>query len=170
MNRKITLILLVIGLALVLSVPAAMAQQQYVYPQKGQSADQQKKDEYDCHGWAVNQTGYDPTKPQSPPPQQAAAPKPATTPTGVRPGAGAGGAARGAVVGEIVADDPSTGAKAGAVAARGSSRRQNAAQQQQAQAQQQQQAQQASTQQSAQQQNYLKAKGVCLEGKGYSVK
>jgi hypothetical protein len=170
MNRKTTLVFLAIGLALLWAIPAAMAQQQFVYPQKGQSADQQKKDEYECHSWAVKQTGYDPTKPQSPPPQQAAAPKPPTTPTGVKPGAGVGGAARGAVVGEVVADDPSAGAKAGAVAARGSSRRQTAAQQQQAQAQQQQQAQQASTQQSAQQQNYLKAKGVCLEGKGYSVK
>jgi hypothetical protein len=170
MNRKTFGVLLVIGLAILLIAPVAMAQQQYVFPQKGQTPDQQKKDEYDCHTWAVNQTGYDPTKPQAPPPQQAAAPKPATTPTGVKPGAGVGGAARGAVVGEVVADDPSAGAKAGAVAARGSSRRQTAAQQQQAQAQQQQQAQQASTQQSAQQQNYLKAKGVCLEGKGYSVK
>jgi hypothetical protein len=170
MNRRTTLIILAIGLAVMFGVPAAMAQQQYVYPQKGQSADQQKKDEYDCHGWAVKQTGFDPTKPQSPPPQQAAAPKPATTPTGVKPGAGVGGAARGAVVGEVVADDPSAGAKAGAVAARGSSRRQNAAQQQQAQAQQQAQTQQASTQQSAKQQDYLKARGACLEGKGYSVK
>jgi hypothetical protein len=170
MNRRTTLIILAIGLAVMFGVPAAMAQQQYVYPQKGQSADQQKKDEYDCHGWAVKQTGFDPTKPQSPPPQQAAAPKPPTTPTGVKPGAGVGGAARGAVVGEVVADDPSAGAKAGAVAARGSSRRQNAAQQQQAQAQQQAQTQQASTQQSAKQQDYLKAKGACLEGKGYSVK
>jgi hypothetical protein len=30
--------------------------------------------------------------------------------------------------------------------------------------------QQASTQKSAKQQDYLKARGVCLEGKGYSVK
>ena len=55
------------------------------------------------------------------------------------------------------------GATAGAVAARGQSRKQ--AQQQQASAQ-----QQASTQQSAKQQDYLKARGACLEGKGYSVK
>ena len=61
MNRKTTLVLLVIGLVLLLNVPAAMAQQQFVYPQKGQSADQQKKDEYDCHTWAVQQTKYDPT-------------------------------------------------------------------------------------------------------------
>src|SRR5689334_20474553 len=37
--------------------------QQIVYPAKGQSAEQQKKDEYDCHQWAVQKTGVDPTKP-----------------------------------------------------------------------------------------------------------
>ena len=54
------------GLPLLLNVPAAMAQQQYVYPQKGQSAEQQKKDEYDCHTWAVKQTKFDPTVAQAP--------------------------------------------------------------------------------------------------------
>ena len=53
--------LLVLGLLLVLVCPA-FAQQQFVYPQKGQSAEQQKKDEYDCHSWAVKQTGFDPTQ------------------------------------------------------------------------------------------------------------
>lgn len=33
----------------------------YVYPRKGQSAGQQARDEYDCHRWAVDQTGFDPT-------------------------------------------------------------------------------------------------------------
>jgi hypothetical protein len=44
------------------------------------------------------------------------------------------------------------------------------AQQQQAQAQQQSQAQQATAQQDSKQQDYLRARGACLEGKGYSVK
>ena len=66
-------------LAAVLATFAAGAlAQQYVYPAKGQSPDQQKKDEYECHQWAVQQTGYDPTKPA---PAPAAAPKPATTAT-----------------------------------------------------------------------------------------
>ena len=59
-------------LALLLNVPAAMAQQQFVYPQKGQSAEQQKKDEYDCHSWAVQQTKYDPTAAAQAPAQQPA--------------------------------------------------------------------------------------------------
>lgn len=37
----------------------------YVYPKKGQSADQQAKDRYECHRWAVDQTGFDPSQPVS---------------------------------------------------------------------------------------------------------
>lgn len=33
----------------------------FAYPTKGQSADQQKTDRYECHSWAVTQSGYDPT-------------------------------------------------------------------------------------------------------------
>jgi hypothetical protein len=133
--------------------------QQYVYPAKGQSPDQQKKDESACYQWAVQQTGVDPSKPAAAP----AAPPPPTTATGTTPGAGARGAARGAVVGEVVGGDASTGAAVGAAAARGQSRRQNAATAQQ---------QQAATQQasSQQQQAFAKARAACLEGRGYSVK
>ena len=35
----------------------------YVYPQQGQSEEQQKQDRYDCYRWAADQTGFDPTKP-----------------------------------------------------------------------------------------------------------
>lgn len=34
----------------------------YVYPRNGQTAEQQSRDEYDCHRWAVGQTGFDPTQ------------------------------------------------------------------------------------------------------------
>ena len=33
----------------------------YIYPKLGQSAEKQASDEYECHRWAVNQTGFDPT-------------------------------------------------------------------------------------------------------------
>ena len=33
----------------------------YVYPRSGQSAEQQASDEYECHRWAVDQTGFDPS-------------------------------------------------------------------------------------------------------------
>lgn len=146
-------------LALAAAVISDASAQQFVYPAKGQSPQQQKSDEAACYQWAVQQTGFDPAKP---PPQQPAA-KPPTTATGTTPGAGVRGAARGAVVGEIISDDPGAGAAAGAVAARGQSRRQNVAAGQQAQQQ-----QQAATQQ--QQAGFAKARAACLEGRGYSVK
>ena len=43
-----------------------------IYPAKSQSPQQQQKDEYECHIWAVKQTGFDPTKAQAPPQQDAA--------------------------------------------------------------------------------------------------
>lgn len=33
----------------------------FAYPTKGQSEEQQKTDRYECHSWAVTQSGYDPT-------------------------------------------------------------------------------------------------------------
>ena len=154
MKRRIVW-MLAIGIALSSSVGA----QQYVYPAKGQSPQQQKSDEAACYQWAVQQTGFDPAKP----PPAAPAAQPPTTATGTTPGAGLRGAARGAVVGEVIGDDAGTGAAAGAAAARAQSRRQNVATQQQAQQQ-----QQAASQQ--QQASFAKARAACLEGRGYSVK
>ena len=154
MNQRIVYIL---GLSVALIAEAGA--QQYVYPAKGQSPQQQKSDEASCHSWAVQQSGFDPAKP---PPAQAAA-QPPTTATGTTPGAGIRGAARGAIVGGALGGDAGTGAAVGAIAARGQSRRQNAAAAQQGQQQ-----QQAATQQ--QQASFGKARAACLEGRGYSVK
>ncbi len=35
----------------------------YAYPEKGQSDEQTKRDRYECHLWASDQAGYDPTYP-----------------------------------------------------------------------------------------------------------
>jgi hypothetical protein len=141
--------------ALTAALTAEASAQQFVYPAKGQSPQQQKSDEAACYSWAVQQSGFDPARP---PPQQQAA-RPPTTATGTTPGAGVRGAARGAVVGEIVGGDVGAGAAAGALAARGQSRRQNAAAAQQGQEQ-----QQAATQQ--QQAAFGRARAACLEGRG----
>ena len=146
-------------LALTAALSAEASAQQFVYPAKGQSPQQQKSDEAACYSWAVQQSGFDPAKAQ---PQQQAA-KPPTTATGTTPGAGARGAARGAIVGEVVGGDAGTGAAVGAMAARGQSRRQNASAAQQGQQQ-----QQAASQQ--QQAAFGKARAACLEGRGYTVK
>ena len=148
------------GLALVIAAmfAAGASAQQFAYPAKGQSPEQQKKDEAQCHTWAVEQSKYDPAKP---PPSTAAA-APPTTATGTTPGAGARGAARGAVVGGVMGD-AGAGAAAGAVAARGQSRRQNSAQALQQQ-------QSATQQDQAGMAAYQKARSACLEGRGYTVK
>ena len=45
------------------SEQAAVPDQLYVYPKKGQSEQQQATDRYQCHRWAADQTGFDPTQP-----------------------------------------------------------------------------------------------------------
>src|SRR5947208_15562183 len=88
--------------ALALVFAAAGGAQQFVYPAKGQSPQQQQKDEGECHVWAVNQSGFDPAKP----PQQAAAKSP-TTATGTTPDAGDREPARGAIDGGVDGGDAS---------------------------------------------------------------
>ena len=59
-----------------LATKSAFAQSDFfVYPQKGQSHNQQEKDQYQCYEWAKNQTGFDPMKTPTataPPPQEQA--------------------------------------------------------------------------------------------------
>ena len=43
--------------------PATSSQQVFAYPLHEQNAQQQAKDRYECHTWAVGQTGLDPSKP-----------------------------------------------------------------------------------------------------------
>lgn len=42
--------------------PAHSQSQMYIYPAKGQNQQQQDKDRYECHNWAVQQSGFDPSK------------------------------------------------------------------------------------------------------------
>ncbi len=128
------------------------------YPAKGQSPAQQSKEEGECYAWAKTQTGIDPVAVASAPPP----------PSG--PAAGGGervrGAARGAVGGAAIgaiAGDTGQGAAIGAVAGTMKGGR-NARQNKQAQAQQAQDAKAGTIQQ------FNKAFGACLEGKGYVVK
>jgi hypothetical protein len=74
-----------VAVGAILSGPALG--QTFVYPSKGQSPQQQQKDEGECHGWATQQSGVN---------AAAMAPPPAG-PTGQV----ARGAARGAAVGAV---------------------------------------------------------------------
>src|SRR5579863_3923727 len=51
----------VIGIATPLSA-RAQANGMFIYPKNGQSQQLQDKDRYECHTWAVNQTGFDPSR------------------------------------------------------------------------------------------------------------
>ena len=148
---------LALCLAAALSAGPITATELYIYPNKGQSQEQQSRDRYECHLWAVQQTGYDPTK------AQATQTPPSPSGGGALKGA-AGGAALGAIGGAI-AGDAGTGAAIGAATGGvfgGMRQRQQTKQHQQAQAQQ-------SAQQSAAAGNYQRALSACLSGRGYTV-
>src|SRR5471030_353186 len=69
-----------------------------VYPARGQSPEQLERDRYDCHVWAVQQSGFDPSRPGLPPGQRVVV-QPANP-----PGAGtAVGAIAGAILGMAIA-------------------------------------------------------------------
>jgi hypothetical protein len=44
------------------ATPPPPAGQTYNYPKNGQTDEQQASDRYQCHQWAVSQSGYDPTR------------------------------------------------------------------------------------------------------------
>jgi hypothetical protein len=151
----------IVAFALI-AAPAAFAQQPLIYPSKGQSAEQQNKDQGECYVWAKQQTGVDPVAVA-----QAASSQPAPTgPQGQRAKGALGGAAAGAVIGGVANDDAGKGAAVGAVVgtmAGGSRQRRTA----RAQTQQQQQAQQQTQGALA---TYNRAFAACMEGRGYVVK
>jgi uncharacterized protein YcfJ len=145
-------------LAALASAPAVA--QQVVVPAKGQSAEQQQKDEAECFASAKKQTGYDPAQAT----QDAAAPPPPQH-EGERVRGAARGAAGGAAIGAI-AGDAGKGAAIGAVAGTmggGARQRRKQDNYEQAAGQQQQAAAQ-------QQQQFQRAYGACFEAKGYTVR
>jgi outer membrane lipoprotein SlyB len=153
--------LIPLAAAVLLSGPLAYAQQPLIYPSKGQTPEQQNKDQGECYSWAKQQTGVDPVALAQ---QSANQPAP-TGPQGQRLKGAAGGAVVGTAVGAI-AGDAGKGAAIGAVTgtvAGGARQRRQAKGQQQNQQQAQQQTQQALA-------NYNKAFSACMEGHGYVVK
>ena len=155
--------------ALLASAPA-LPQQNFVYPGRGQSPQQQQKDEFECHQWAVQQTGFDPSNPRQ---AAGSAPPPPSGSAEPEAGSGARGAVKGAVVGGLIGgiggrggEGAAAGAVVGGIAARRSSQRE--AQQRQQYEQQQYQQQQAAAN-AAGPQAYQRARAACLSGRGYTV-
>jgi hypothetical protein len=159
---KVGFIILVMAL---MAVPPVFAQDPFVYPDKGQSAEQQEKDKFECYNWAKGQTGFDPMQvptATSAPPQQ-----------GSQDANAVRGAAGGALVGVTagaIAGDAGKGAAIGAVSGAligGMRRRDQQRQQQQAE---QQWANEQTANYANQRNNYNRAYGACLAGRGYTVK
>jgi hypothetical protein len=135
---------------------AAQAQGELmIYPKQGQSPDQQSRDRYECHTWAVQQSGYDPSNPQAAATGNNRSGMAKETLRG-----GARGAAAGAAIGAI-AGDAGKGAAIGATAG-GLSRRFKEKDRQNDQS-------SAGTTNPGQQ-SYQRAMAACLDGRGYSVK
>ena len=132
-------------------------------------AEQTDRDRYECHVWAVQQTGVDPSRPDAPPAERVVV-QPATP-----PGSGtAVGAIGGAILGSILAGPRNAGAGLVLGAATGAVVGSAADANAQAQAQQ---AQNQINQQTAEQRlprraradSYRRALGACLQGRGYTV-
>ena len=77
--------------------PAQPETRVFVYPLQGQSADLQDRDRYECHKWAVQESGFDPSAPYVPPHLRV------VVASGPPPGTGiVTGAMAGAVIGSIL--------------------------------------------------------------------
>jgi OmpA family protein len=156
-SRAITL-----AMVAILICGSALAAAPIIYPAKGQTAEQQNRDQYECHQWAVQQTGFDPSNPSST--SQASASNQRQGPLlgkGSQPNAlrgGARGAALGAVGGAI-AGDAGKGAAAGAAVGGlgGAIRRRD-------------QANTAGASAPSGLDSYNRAMAACMTGRGYSVK
>ena len=144
-TRRFTWVLCALGTVGFLA--GAAAGQGYVYPARGQSPQQQQKDQGECSGWAMQQSGANP----------AAVPPPPGPQGQVLRGAGRGAAV--GAVGGAIGGDAGKGAAIGAAtgALVGGFRR---ADQRRA-------AEEAQSQASA---AYSRAFAACLEGRGYTVK
>jgi Glycine zipper len=164
MLRLKRLAVLVCGATYLSSLTLATAQP-YIYPNQGQSPQQEQFDKGQCYSWAVQQTGFDPANPQvgmAPPPGMQA-------PQGGMFRGAAGGAAMGAIGGAIGGDAGEGAAIGAAVGALFGAMRRARYMREEEQMQQ----SYAMQQQSALSQgrsNYERAFSACMAGRGYTVR
>lgn len=136
---KSIVITVLIGLAMT-TINTGSAKAQYVYPQQGQSPQQQQNDEIECSRWATQQTGYQPSPSSS-------------SDGGIVSDRALRGAARGAGVGAIgglIGGNAGTGAAIGAAVGGLSGGIRN-------------------HDESSQRGEFEKAFAACITGRGYSV-
>jgi hypothetical protein len=148
------------ALALCLLATGAAAGEPEVYPAKGQSAQQQERDQFECHEWATKDTGVDPV---------ALAEQKLDSPTPAQRHGGLGAEARGAglgAAGGVMEGDAAAGAARGfgigrmvsVIRAKRQLREHQSADAEQASA------------LKGQLDKYDRAYAACLEGRGYTVK
>jgi hypothetical protein len=147
------------------AVPAPPPQKIFVYPARGQSPEQTDRDRYECHVWAVQTTGVDPSRADANPYERVVV-QPANP-----PGSGtAVGAIGGAILGALIAGPRNAGAGlllGGATGAIVGTAADASAQQQAQQTQAQINASAAAGR--ARADTYRRALGACLEGRGYTI-
>jgi hypothetical protein len=150
--------------------PPPPPQKIFVYPSQGQTPEQTDRDRYECHVWAVQQTGVDPSRPDASPYERVV-----VAPAAPVPGSGtAAGAIGGAILGSLIAGPRNAGAgfvlgaATGAIV--GTAAEQSATQAANAQAAQTQaQINQQAAAGRARADAYRRAIGACLQGRGYTV-
>lgn len=153
--QKLHMSAIMLGVTVVVLSTNVQAQL-FVYPEKGQSPEQQEQDEFACHKWAKQQTGIDPNEQvqvASASPRQGGALKGA-----------AGGAALGAIGGAIGGDagkGAAIGAGAGAIL--GSVKRRRGEMEYRRSV------EEAAAEQQQQRATFNRAYGTCLTGRGYKV-
>src|SRR5215469_7937808 len=64
-RRSATVVSIILFVLFTTGAVSAQSGDMFIYPSKGQSQAQQEKDRYECHTWAVQQTGFDPSRPQT---------------------------------------------------------------------------------------------------------
>jgi hypothetical protein len=145
--------------------PPPAPQKVFVYPSNGQSAEQTDRDRYECHLWAVQETGVDPSRAGANPYERVVV-QPANP-----PGSGtAAGAIGGAILGALIAGPRDAGAGlilGGATGAIVGSAVDASAQEQAHMTQEQ--LNQRAAAGRARADSYRRALGACLQGRGYTV-
>ncbi len=143
---------------------APLAQDVFAYPNQGQSREQQDRDNFECHNWARDMSGFDPMqtpRATAPPPQEE------STGPGLVGGAalGAGAGLVGGAIGGNVGRGAAIGAAAGGILGGLRSRNQNNRNQE---ARQDWEHQQVSQYQQGRN-DFNRAFTACMSGRGYTI-
>ena len=144
---------------------APLAQDVFAYPNKGQSQEQQQKDQFECFTWSKQQSGFDP---MAVPTASAPAPQDQSTGPGLLGGA-AVGAGAGAIGGAISGGNAGKGAAIGAgIGGLLGGLRSNSQKSKNKKAQQDWERQQANQYQQ-QRNNYNRAYSACMSARDYTI-